>query len=507
MLYDYQQDCLAAIEAAFGVSDKQLIQLPTGGGKTYVFLHYLRAHSKKALIICPSRDLVEQIEDSATMLNVHDQIKVVTTAWLQFPKNRAEVYAEKYDTIVIDEAHHAQSMTYHRFLKDIPYKYRLLGCTATPERLDGLSLLEIFGQLTFSLKLIDLINLGYLCDVEAYRIKTECTLSTSRMRRGDFLASELKKLNVASRNELIFKTYDEYCKDKKTLIFCLNIEHAEQIAAHFKNAGLPAACVHGGMGKHYRQKILGQFRSGKIQILTNCQLLTEGFDEASIEALIIARPTASKGLYAQMVGRVVRKHPGKAVGYLYELTDNNYNICTFDTLTGKSFQGHYQYPQHARLTQIIKETENLTLDDYILLSESIDLLGEEDFDAPDDDELITLEEALDLKLGSMELIKRNISEFTVLKRTLEDWLSWDVRKITPSLLKVKVNDMLNEIVSVGGNGGKGGRQSRQSPSTILRKIRILSSVYSHLIDKGFYLLNPTTRIMGILKTKIKENKE
>ena len=368
---DYQQECVEIIEYNFKKFDRQLIQLPTGAGKTWVFCKYLKKNSDSALIICPSIELKQQIFDTCKLFdirdvsfNIHDTRKnhVVTTHSLCFEKNLEVIKRKQYQNVIIDEAHHSHSPTYKKFLKYTNPSTKILGCTATPERLDGKNLLDIFERLTYHKNIYDLVNAGYLADIEAYRIKTQQKIAK---RANDFRSVELRLLDNDQRNNIIINTFMENCTDKKTLIFCLNIEHSLKIAQTLRKKNIKSAYVHGKMKRSERKDVLSKFKNGEIQVVTNCQILTEGFDEPSIEALMITRPTASKSLYCQMIGRGLRKTESKNICYLYELADNNHNICNFNVISGNGENMSEDYPQHSRLTKTYRERqkEEIVLED------------------------------------------------------------------------------------------------------------------------------------------------
>ena len=376
-LHDYQVECIETIHNHFKKSDKQIIQLPTGSGKTFIFLNFLKKYSKNGLIICPSLELQEQIYEWGCFFLGKDKVskkfdkprypyQIITNSSLNFESTRKFIEKNDFEFVVLDEAHRAQSPTFVNFIKKFKHKnYKLLGVTATPERLDGKNLLNIFDKLTFSKNVLDMINKGYLADVIGTRITTNFDINKIHAST-DFSQTELNSLNVLGRNEMIVKTFIEECKDKKTLIFCLNVQHAEYISREISKLGYNAAFIHGKMKYNKRQEILYDFKSGRIQVLTNCQLLTEGFDEPTIEALILARPTQSKSLYCQMIGRGLRKCKGKDFCYLYELTDNHHKICTFNVLAEKESQFQYAYEKGTKLTELVPIIQNINLDDILL---------------------------------------------------------------------------------------------------------------------------------------------
>jgi ATP-dependent helicase IRC3 len=387
---DYQINCINTIHEKFKSTNRQLIQLPTGSGKTYVFLEYLSRHSKRSLIICPSVELVEQIKESSAhffhksqfFAKLRQKMKVsqhtvLTAASLNFESTYDFLCEQQFDTIIIDEAHRAQSDTYLKFLQRYksrnPY-FNLLGFTATPERHDKKPLLDLFGEITFDMAIFDLINQGHLCDMKAWRIETKQDLA-SEVLNGDFRAIELKKLNNDSRNQLILKTVVDKYEKKPTIIFCINIEHACLLAQTLRNEGIKAQEIYGEMPFKRRKEIIRDFKDGKIHVLTNCQLLTEGFDAPCIENIIIARPTRSKSLYCQMIGRGVRNYPGKEHCNLYELTDNNHKICTFNVAAGKDEDFVQDYRPGITLTRHHKDLEDVNIETTIFKETPISLFN------------------------------------------------------------------------------------------------------------------------------------
>lgn len=389
-LREYQIKCVDVIHEKFKTQDRQLVQLPTGSGKTYIFLDYLSRHSKRSLIICPSVELVEQIKESSTHFFHKSQIFaklkqkmkqadhiILTAASLNFESTYNFLIEQRFDTIIIDEAHRAQSDTYLKFLqryRSVNHKFNLLGFTATPERHDKKPLLDLFGEITFDMNIFDLINQGHLCDMKAWRIETKQDLK-SEVANGDFKPIELKKLNNDSRNQIILKTIQDKYEKKPTIVFCINIEHACLLSQALRNQGIKAQEIYGEMAFKERKRIIHDFKEGRIDVLTNCQLLTEGFDAPCIENIVIARPTRSKSLYCQMIGRGVRKYPGKEYCNMYELTDNNHKICTFNVAAGKDEDFVADYRPGITLTRHYKDLEDVNIESMIFKSTPISLFN------------------------------------------------------------------------------------------------------------------------------------
>jgi superfamily II DNA or RNA helicase len=394
-LRDYQIECLQNIKNHFRTSNRQLIQMPTGAGKTIIFLQYIVNFSKKSVIVCPTKDLVEQTLDKSKLffsdIEIHAKTSkfikksnhyIVTAASLWRNNTLNFFLEENIDTIILDECHHSCSRTYQHFINkllEVNPKLKILGFTATPERLDKGNLLKTFDKITFQRNVLDLIEKGHLCDMAAYKIKTGQTFSDKIISGGDFSNIALKDLDNESRNKLIIKTYEENCIKKKTLIFCVNIDHAERLATAMMGKNIKVSSIHGKLTSTQRKYIIEKFRNGEIDVLTNCQLLTEGFDEPSIEAIIIARPTKSKALYCQMVGRGLRNHPGKKLCHLYELADNSHKICTFDVMAFEK-KPDVEYPYGVKLTNLKGEIEKLSLEILDLQKEKINIFNKGLFD-------------------------------------------------------------------------------------------------------------------------------
>jgi superfamily II DNA or RNA helicase len=372
-LHDYQVECINTISKHFEKNNSQIVQLPTGSGKTFIFLNFLKKFAKSGVILCPSIELQEQIFDWGKVFLGEDRIEkgwkkincpfhVLTLASLNYDNVMHKILKNKFEYVVMDEAHHGCAPTFVKFLDKIKdKKFKLLGLTATPERLDSKNLLNVFGELTFTKNILEMIEMNQLCDIESYKIKTMCNLGFTSTGH-DFAQIDLKSLDEEKRNGIIIDTVKNECHDKKTLIFCLNINHSVKIANELKLCGYVAEFIHGKLSYAQRHAILQRFKSGETQILTNCQLLTEGFDEPSIEALVMTRPTRSKSLYCQMIGRGLRKYPGKEVCYLYELADNNHKICTFNVIGGLPSDIPYDYTPGLRASRMRQEIEKIDFD-------------------------------------------------------------------------------------------------------------------------------------------------
>ncbi len=350
-LRPYQNEAIEAIRDGFTKRFRQYIELPTGAGKTITFLSYAKQYHKSILIIVPSKQLLGQVYKSALNFyqpheisrkgNRHDDsiedvhICIINSIRGEYLDCLADW---PFDLIIIDEAHHTQSDSYKRFIS-LKSEYfhekdmKLLGVTATPDRSDGLLLQSILYDCTFKLSIEELINQKYLSDIEGFSVKTSLDLSDIDDHNGDFNINQLyKKLCIDSRNKMILKLCKEEMKDRKTIIFCINIMHSKIINKLLNENGLASSHIDGTMKEEQRATILESFREGNISYLCNCQLLTEGFDEPSIDGIILARPTRSRALFLQMIGRGLRLSSGKENCKVIDIVDNHRSLAGFNEI-------------------------------------------------------------------------------------------------------------------------------------------------------------------------------
>jgi len=250
--------------------------------------------------------------------------------------------ADQFSIVVIDEAHHATADSYRRIVEHLGLlssdtKKLLVGFTATPKRSDGIGLDAIFDEIAFSRTIPEMMHAGYLAPVAGYRVETDVDLSRVRTSMGDFVVSQLSDaVNIESRNALVVKSFRELVPNRKTLVFCVDVAHALNLAAAFRHYGIPAAPVTGDMPPEERSSTLAAFSSGRLQVLTNCMVLTEGYDEPAVDGIILARPTKSALLYTQMIGRGTRLHPGKRDVTVVDVVDNSskHRLVTLPSLFG-----------------------------------------------------------------------------------------------------------------------------------------------------------------------------
>ncbi len=360
-LRDYQLECLKTIKDRYqaGVR-RQLICLPTGSGKTVIFAKFPRYFrmQKQMLVLAHRKELLDQaydkIKDTNPGLNVAVEqadrsadpdcdvvIASVPTLGRRGSNRIQRLDPDRFFLVVVDEAHHATAATYRRVLDYFgvlaPESPKLLvGFTATPKRGDGQGLNAVFQEIAFSRSLPEMIP-KWLAPVAGYRVETDVDLSRVRTRMGDFVTSRLSQaVNTTPRNDLVVDVFRSNLKDRKTLCFCVDVAHTNSVAKAFQEAGIPAAAVTGDMDPAKREKALEDFHTGRIQVLANCMVLTEGYDEPSITGIILARPTKSALLYTQMIGRGTRKYRGKENVTIIDIVDvtRDHSLTTLPSLFG-----------------------------------------------------------------------------------------------------------------------------------------------------------------------------
>ena len=184
--------------------------------------------------------------------------------------------------------------------------------TATPQRGDDVGLSEVFQEIVYHRSILEMIQAGYLADLRALQVRLKADFHGLHTRAGDFIDSEVESLLLESdAPRLITKAYLEHARSRKGLIFTPTVKLAHLMADVFQHSGLVAEAIDGTTPLDERRAMLRRFHTGKTQVLANCGVLTEGFDEPSVDCVVIARPTKSATLFTQMIGRGTRLHPGK----------------------------------------------------------------------------------------------------------------------------------------------------------------------------------------------------
>lgn len=221
------------------------------------------------------------------------------------------------DIVIIDECHHAKAATYKK-LWDIYPQARFLGVTATPIRLNGEGFSDLFGTLVTSGQLSEFVNSGYLVKVR-HIVGVTPDLTSLKIKMSDYAQDELGELmQDASLMADLVESYQRRANGMKTIVFAVNIGHSKQIVMNYRKAGIEAEHIDANTPKKERERILRLFKEGKIRVLSNVDIVSEGFDVPDCEAVQLARPTKSLGLYLQQVGRCMRPAEGKSEGIVLD---------------------------------------------------------------------------------------------------------------------------------------------------------------------------------------------
>lgn len=321
-LRTYQQQGVEAIRAAFRRCKRVLYVAPTGSGKTVLFSYIGKAMTdtdKRVYILVHRAELVDQVCRTLDEFGVKYGVIAAGTepraARVQVASvftlvNRIQNYPEP-DLIIVDEAHHAAAGSWDRVFAHWRRAF-VLGVTATPIRLDGKSLGGSFDEMVLGPTVSDLMATGAL---SAYRIYMPPTaLGKMRMRFGDYVKLDTER--EMNKPKLIGDAVDHYSRlalGKRAIAFCTSLEHASNTESEFRSAGFRAARIDGSMERGERRQLVQSFARGQMDVLTSCDLISEGFDIPAAKCAILMRPTASLGLYRQQVGRVLRPDDGDAI--------------------------------------------------------------------------------------------------------------------------------------------------------------------------------------------------
>jgi len=367
-LRPYQQECLSVLGQRYLAGGRRLlVSLPTGTGKTVIFSQFPRHFrmKRRLLVLAHRRELLDQalakfrdVDDTlsvgieqADRSALDAQVVLASVQTLQ-GKRLTALAPEQFNLVVVDEAHHAVAPSYRRIFEHLgvfaPGTAKLLvGFTATPRRGDKQGLGQVFEEIAYSRGLEEMIRDGFLCPIRGWRVRSGVSLDAVKVRAGDFVESALAEaVDNAPRNDLLTGAYEKLAKGRRCIVFCVNVQHAQNVACAFRKAGFRSQAVWGAMGLQDRATVLRELARGELDVVTNCNVLTEGFDEPSVDCVLMARPTRSLGLYVQMVGRGTRLHAGKGDLLVIDIADNTRKHALaglgalFDLPEGMQLGGH-----------------------------------------------------------------------------------------------------------------------------------------------------------------------
>ncbi len=356
-LREYQHEAVAAVEKAWseGIT-RPLLAIATGLGKTIIFAELIRRTGGRALVLAHRDELLEQAREKILFVHPEADIGMVRREEQQIDaqiilasvqtvarERRLQSLPRDFKLVVVDEAHHAVAPYHKKILTHVgcfseaPEAPLLLGVTATPQRADRVGLTDVFQSIVYKMTVLDGILQGYLVNLRCKQISLDMDLSRAEKKSGDLDEGELgRALMEANAPQHIVAAYCDEARGKKGLAFLPTVDVATATAAAFCAAGIPAEMLSGETPANVRRQMLARLRSGETRILTNCGVLTEGFDEPSIEVILEGRPTYSRTLYTQIIGRVTRLFPGKREGLILDFVGASkmHKLVTLSTITG-----------------------------------------------------------------------------------------------------------------------------------------------------------------------------
>lgn len=343
-LRDYQQDAFRAVNEGWGLYQKQLGIMATGGGKTILFSHLAATDPGKVLILAHREELINQAVDklySAT--GIHAAVEQgtrkaipgskVTVASVQTMRGRKGKYApDHFSLIIVDECQHRTSREYMDAMEH--FQARELGVTATPSRSDKKELSRVYQSVAFNFGMLELIKRGYLSDVRIRRLKCEVDIRQLRLRKEfnkDEVAEVLHPVIKDMARELAAESWF-----MKLLVFLPRCDVSHKFAHELAKLGLEAAHISGACKD--REAKLKWFSKPGPKVLCNAMLLTEGFDQPDVDGILVGRPILSPSLYAQIVGRGTRLSPGKSYCTVFDplWLSGRHDICKAACLTAET---------------------------------------------------------------------------------------------------------------------------------------------------------------------------
>lgn len=335
-LRHYQSKAVDDLRHSYARGKKApLLVLPTGGGKTFCFTYLAdkaAQKGKRAVVLVHRQELLMQTSRSLDVLGVsHGLISPnfrenpavpVQVASVQSLRSRINRGHYDPDLIIIDEAHHATAGSWRAIIERFP-RAKLLGVTATPIRSDGTGLEEVFDDMILGPSTADLIAEGYLVKPVIYGSPIEVDLKGVRKSGGDYNRKELAaRLDKPAIVGSAVEHYRKICPEVPAIAFCASVEHAEHVAQEFRAGGFRAKRLDGMMLDSDRKRAIEELATGKLDVLTSCDIISEGTDIPVVGAAIQLRATDSLGLYLQQVGRALRPYDGKSEAVILDHVGN-----------------------------------------------------------------------------------------------------------------------------------------------------------------------------------------
>lgn len=366
-LRPYQSRIIDSVRSSYkGGHRRVLVVAPTGSGKTVMFCDVAqkaRENGKRTIVLVHRQELLDQTSRTLMGFDVphgviaagrsSDGSELIQIASVQTLIRRIDRIAEP-DLIVIDEAHHAIAGSWRKVVERFS-SARVLGVTATPERLDGKGLSDVFEDLLRGPEVRDLIREGFLAPPVYYAPPGDIDMASVQLRRGDYDQKGLE--SVMDAPKITGDAVDHYrriCPGMPAIAFCVSINHANHVAEEFRRAGFRAATIDGTLSAEDRRDRVRSLGNGRLQVLTSCEIVNEGFDLPVVAAAILLRPTQSLGLHLQQIGRVLRPSPGKDRAIILDHAGNLARHGLAEDIREWSLEGAEKRKKKAKAEDTIK---------------------------------------------------------------------------------------------------------------------------------------------------------
>lgn len=420
-LREHQIEAKGKIFDAWDKYDSVMLQMPTGTGKTYLFtsiINDLLAAYKEAhydihiLVVVHRMELLDQISATLSRFGIAHgfiqgareqhlwkRVQVASIMSLLTEKNYYNTLRQKFDYIIVDEAHHSLADTYIKLFELFP-DAKKLGVTATPWRLNHESFLKLYQTLIVSPQISWFINNNLLADFDYVSIKPDSDIQrlvdrSEVVDTGDFSNSDLDNtFNTQRIRSKLYESYKRFANGKKGIVYAINKLHASKIAELYCSHGINAVAIDCDTPKEERQDLIARFKAGEITVLVNVEIFTEGFDCPDVSFIQLARPTKSLALYLQQVGRGLRIVDGKEKTIIID----NVGLYNYFGLPDANRKWLYHFNGH----DDVEHTSN-SRNDFLTLREE-DYEFDESRLAEDDEEMMVVRCALEdsLEIGIKE---------------------------------------------------------------------------------------------------------
>lgn len=416
-LRPYQQEAVAAIEREWEEGRaRTLLVLPTGTGKTVVFASVIAnavRKGKRALVLAHRGELLDQAADKIeavtgmrcsvekaeqTAVGSWNFVTVGSVQTMMRDSRLKRIAPDRYDVVVVDEAHHALSDSYQRVLEHF-HGADVLGVTATPDRGDRRNLGSFFDSLAYEYTMPQAVRDGYLCPIEAQTIPLKLDISGVKQSNGDFAAGDLDSALDPYLESIADEMVAAGCKERRTVAFLPLIATSQKFRDVLEARGFRAAEVNGDSTD--RAQVLSDFAAGRYDVLCNSMLLTEGWDCPSVDCIVVLRPTRVRSLYCQMVGRGTRLSPETGKEHLLLL----------------DFLWHTQNHELCHPAHLIAESDEVASAMTMRLAET---------GCPTDLEELVVEAEADVVAQREEALAKELASMRTRKRKLVDPLQFEM---------------------------------------------------------------------------------